>query len=145
MWPQHAIPLSLSADTAELLTFHQWPAQSINSRHYLNRNAPRTRFPLARYTAKLCRSWTFPPALGRASVWLNKQHGAQKYIFLGIPYPNILNLQVVLLLFVVPRAAFMLRAGSTRSLPHAKHFMLTSKDGIQTHITQICTNCCRVR
>lgn len=44
------------------------------------------------HAAKLCRSWTFPRALGCVSARLNKQRGAQKYIFLGIPYPNILNL-----------------------------------------------------
>lgn len=55
--------------------------------NYLHRNAPPTSSSFA-----LCHSWTFPQALGCASVWLNKQHGAQKYIFLGISYPNILNL-----------------------------------------------------
>lgn len=49
----------------------------------LHRNAPRPSFSLTLYTIGLCCSSTFPRALGCASVWLNKQHGAQKYIFPG--------------------------------------------------------------
>lgn len=100
--------------------------------NYLNRNAPRTSFALALYAVKLCHSWTFPRALACASAWFNKQQGTQKYIFLGVFYPNTLNQKEVLLLFAAPQMAFTLHIGSTWSLPHAKHFMLTSKGRIQT-------------
>lgn len=136
MWPQHAIPLSLSADAAEL-----WPLTADLCNQYAADKPSQQQGSMHKFLS-------LPMPWGRAVAelflrpWVMHQHGLSgnvgfKNMFSwAFPVWIYMKPGVVLLLVVVPLTAFKLCVGSTRSLTHAMYFMSTVDLNLHNSSTQ---------